>query len=125
VSEWLAEIVNQILFLGFFLALLENSVTWGQAIVNSFRQAAGGAGIAPSDVFPSGVELAQKVMSHITLWDPGASAGLIVSGLVIDGRTEASRFFIRKSRSGLHAGGPSMMQQNALAGDRLTDPGWP
>jgi type IV secretion system protein TrbL len=87
VSEWLAEIVNQILFLGFFLALLENSVTWGQAIVNSFRQAAtgaGGTGIAPSDVFTSGVELAQKVMSHVTLWDPGASAGLIVSGLVIE-----------------------------------------
>jgi type IV secretion system protein TrbL len=87
VSEWLAEIVNQILFLGFFLALLENSVTWGKAIVNSFRQAAngaGGTGIAPSDVFASGVELAQKVMSHVTLWDPGASAGLIISGLVIE-----------------------------------------
>ena len=58
VSEWLAEIVNQILFLGFFLALLENSVTWGQAIVSSFRQAAsaaGGGGIAPCDVFAAGV----------------------------------------------------------------------
>ena len=86
-GEWLAEIVNQILFLGFFLALLQNSVTWGQAIVNSFRQAAsaaGGGGIAPSDVFASGVELAQKVMSHVSLWDPGASAGLIISGLVIE-----------------------------------------
>jgi type IV secretion system protein TrbL len=87
VGEWLAEIVNQIFFLGFFLALLQNSVTWGQAIVNSFRQAAsaaGGGGIAPSDVFASGVELAQKVMSHVSLWDPGASAGLIISGLVIE-----------------------------------------
>ena len=58
VSEWLAEIVNQILFLGFFFALLENSVTWGQAIVDSFRQAAGaagGGGIAPSNVFAAGV----------------------------------------------------------------------
>jgi len=64
VSEWLAEIVNQIFFLGFFLALLENSVTWGQAIVNSFRQAAstaGGTGLAPSGVFTAGVDLAQKV----------------------------------------------------------------
>jgi len=87
ISEWLAEIVNQILFLGFFLALLQNSVTWGQAIVSSFRQAAGaagGGGIAPSDVFASGVELAQKVMSHVSLWAPGASAGLIISGLVIE-----------------------------------------
>jgi type IV secretion system protein TrbL len=87
ISEWLAEIVNQVFFLGFFLALLQNSVTWGQAIVTSFRQAAGaagGGGIAPSDVFASGAELAQKVMSHVSLWTPGASAGLIISGLVIE-----------------------------------------
>ena len=32
-SDWLAEIVNQILFLGFFLALLENSVTWGRRLL--------------------------------------------------------------------------------------------
>ena len=86
-SEWLAEIVNQILFLGFFLALLENSVTWGQAIVNSFRQAAGvagGTGLAPSDIFASGVNLAQKVISQMSFWSPTASVGLIIAGLVIE-----------------------------------------
>ena len=86
-SEWLAEIVNQIFFLGFFLALLENSVTWGQAIVNSFRQAAstaGGTGLAPSDVFTAGVDLAQKVMSQMSIWSPAASVGLIIAGLVIE-----------------------------------------
>jgi len=86
-SEWLAELVNQILFLGFFLALLENSVTWGQAIVDSFRQAAsaaGGGGIAPSDVFATGVNLAQKVISQMTIWAPGASVGLIIAGLVVE-----------------------------------------
>jgi type IV secretion system protein TrbL len=87
VSEWLAEIVNQILFLGFFLALLENSVTWGQAIVNSFRQAAsaaGGSGLAPSDVFAAGVNLAQKIISQITIWAPTSSVGLIIAGLVVE-----------------------------------------
>ena len=86
-SEWLAELVNQILFLGFFLALLENSVTWGQAIVDSFRQAAGaaaGGGIAPSDVFATGVNLAQKVISQMTIWAPAASVGLIIAGLVVE-----------------------------------------
>ncbi len=86
-SEWLAEIVNQILFLGFFLALLENSVTWGQAIVNSFRQAAGaagGSGVAPSNVFAAGVSLAGKVMSQMSFWSPGASIALVVAGLVIE-----------------------------------------
>ncbi|MGH7210500.1 MAG: P-type conjugative transfer protein TrbL, partial [Acetobacteraceae bacterium] len=87
VSEWLAEIVNQILFLGFFLALLENSVTWGTAIVNSFRQAAGaagGGGIAPSDVFAAGVKIAAQVLNQMSFWHPEASAGLIVAGIVIE-----------------------------------------
>jgi type IV secretion system protein TrbL len=86
-SEWLAEIVNQILFLGFFLALLENSVTWGQSIVNSFRQAAsaaGGGGIAPSDVFAAGVKIASTVLSQMSIWHPEASAGLMVAGIVIE-----------------------------------------
>jgi type IV secretion system protein TrbL len=34
-SEWLAEIVNQILFIGSFLALLQNASTWGTAIVRA------------------------------------------------------------------------------------------
>ena len=87
VSEWLAEIVNQILFLGFFLALLENSVTWGQAVVDSFRQAAGaagGSGMAPSNVFAAGVSLAGKVMSQMSFWAPEASIALVIAGLVIE-----------------------------------------
>ena len=86
-SEWLAEVVNQILFLGFFLALLENSVTWGEAIVNSFRQAAsaaGGGGIAPSDVFAAGVKIAAMVLNQMSIWHPEASAGLMVAGIVIE-----------------------------------------
>lgn len=86
-SEWLAEIVNQILFLGFFLALLQNAVTWDTTIVSSFRQAAssaGGGGIAPSDVFAAGVKLAATVLSQMTIWHPEASAGLMVAGIVIE-----------------------------------------
>jgi len=86
-SEWLAEIVNQLFFLGFFFLLLQNSVTWGTLIVDSFRQAAssaGGVGLAPSDVFAVGVNLAQNVISQITIWAPAASVGLIIAGLVIE-----------------------------------------
>ena len=67
-SEWLAELVNQI-FLGFFYALLLNSVTWSQAIVNSFRQAAsaaGGTGISPERCFYSRGGPAQKVMAQMS-----------------------------------------------------------
>ena len=87
VSEWLAEIVNQILFIGFFLALLQNASTWGTAIVDSFRQAgraAGGVGVAPSDVFAAGVLLGQKVLDHMSAWDPAASVALMIAAIVIE-----------------------------------------
>jgi type IV secretion system protein TrbL len=85
-SEWLAEIVNQILFMGFFLALLQNSSTWGTAIVSSFRQAgrsAGGAGVDPSEIFTAGVSLAQKVMSQMSVMSPAASVGFMIAAIVI------------------------------------------
>lgn len=87
VSEWLAEIVNQILFIGFFLALLQNASTWGTAIVDSFRQAgraAGGVGVAPSDVFAAGVLLGQKVLEHMSSWAPAASVALMLAAIVIE-----------------------------------------
>lgn len=85
-SEWLGELVNQVMFLGFFLALLQNSVTWSTAIVNSFRTAAGaagGVGIAPSEVFTAGVKLATTVLAQISFYNPGASAGFMIAGIVI------------------------------------------
>lgn len=85
-GDWLAEIVNQIFFLGFFYALLLNSVTWGHAIIDSFRLAAsnaGGTAITPGTVLADGVKLAMRVLGQISLWDPSASAGLLISGVVI------------------------------------------
>jgi type IV secretion system protein TrbL len=60
-SEWASELVNQILYIGFFAALLQNSTgtnSWASVIVQSFRNAAnsavqgsGGASMmAPSDI---------------------------------------------------------------------------
>jgi len=87
VSEWLAEAVNQLLFLGFFFALLQNASSWGAAIMNSFRQAgqaAGGVGVAPSAVFAAGVALAQKVMSQMAWYHPAASASFMIAAIVIE-----------------------------------------
>jgi type IV secretion system protein TrbL len=87
VSEWLAEIVNQILFLGFFLALLQNASTWGTAVVNSFRQAgqaAGGIGVAPSDVFAAGVLIGQKVLGQMSAWSPSTAVSLMIAAIVIE-----------------------------------------
>ena len=85
-SEWLAEVVNQVLYLCFFLALLENSVTWGTVIVNSFRQAgktAAGGGMTPGAVFASGVDMAQTVTGHMSWYNPAASMALLIAGLVV------------------------------------------
>ena len=87
VSEWLAELVNQILFLGFFLALLQNASTWGTAIVSSFRQAgaaATGGGTNPSAVFTSGVSIAQKVLAEMTLMHPATSVGFMIAAIIIE-----------------------------------------
>ncbi len=90
-SEWLAELVNQVLFLGFFLALLDNSSTWAKAIVDSFRTAAnqaaissgGSSNLAPSDIFDTGLSIASKVADQTSLFSPASSLGLIVCALVI------------------------------------------
>ena len=90
-SEWLAELVNQVLFLGFFLALLNNSSAWAKAIVDSFRSAAnqaaissgGSSNLAPSDIFDTGLGIASKVADQTSLFSPASSLGLIVCALVI------------------------------------------
>ncbi len=86
-SEWLAEIVNQIMTLGLFLALLQNASTWGTAIVESYRAAgvaAGATAVAPSDVFATGVSLGQKVLGQMSLWSPAASVSLMIAAIVIE-----------------------------------------
>jgi hypothetical protein len=51
---------------------------------------------------------------HLRYWVTPLDNGDLVR-LSIDGRTEASRFFVRNSRSGLQAGGPFTVRQNAEA----------
>lgn len=85
-SEIIAEIVNQMLFLGFFLFALKNSMSWGELIINSFRRAAfqaGGIGISPTDVFSVGVDLAMRIIHQMGFWHPGADAGLMIAGVVV------------------------------------------
>ncbi len=90
-NEWAAELVNQILFIGFFLALLTNSSTWANAIVQSFQSAASQAVSAsgaqtvnqPSDIFTIGLNLAQKALGQTSIWSPGSSVGLVLFAIVL------------------------------------------
>jgi len=86
-SEFTAEIVNQIMFIGLFYWLLTTTTAWGPAIINGFREAAGQASgtqvLTPGDVFNAGLNIAQKIMAQISVWHPGAVAGLIIAGIVV------------------------------------------
>ena len=90
-SEWVAEVVNQIMVIGLFLALMNHSAEWAQDIVDSFRTAgnnasaaAGGStNLAPSNVFDVGVQVASKVMEKASMWEPADSVGLLISALVV------------------------------------------
>ncbi len=90
-GEWASELVSQILFIGFFFALLKNAPVWASAIVNSFRTAAsqavvasGGTSlIAPSDVFSVGLALASKLYESASWYQPHQSFVMFLFGLVL------------------------------------------
>jgi type IV secretion system protein TrbL len=86
-SELLAELVNQIMFIGLFFWLLTTTTTWAPLIIKSFRYAAGAASgttvLTPGDVFKVGVDVAGKIISKWTILDPSATAGLVIAGLVV------------------------------------------
>ena len=85
-GEWMAELVNQILYLGFFLLLLENSVDYGLLIIQSFRLAAsqaGGTGMSPTDILNAGLTLASEVYSQSSFVRPERSIALIIAAIVV------------------------------------------
>ncbi len=90
-SEWLGELVNQIFFLGLFLALLTNASSWTSAIVESFRAAGAAAlrangvaaGLAPSDIFDTGVNIAAKMLEALSVTAPVQSLFVVLAALII------------------------------------------
>ena len=93
-GEWASELVNQILYIGFFAALLQNSTgtnSWASVIVQSFRnaansavQASGGQSMmAPSDVFSIGLSMANKIMDSTGIFGFLSSPGLVIFSLVL------------------------------------------
>jgi type IV secretion system protein TrbL len=87
VSEWMSSLLNQILFLGFFAALLQFSSSWAAAIVDSFRSAANIAGgvavIRPSDIFDVGLKLASTLLTDLSVLSPVFSLVLVLSSFFL------------------------------------------
>ena len=86
-GEWLGEVVTQVLFIGFFYALLTHASEWARIIVESFQKAAQTAGhtggIAPSDIFDVGMQVAGKFVEATSMWSPTASLGLLFAALIV------------------------------------------
>ena len=86
-GEWLAVLVNQVLFIGFFAALLQFSAEWAGAIVASFQEAANIAGgtnlIRPSDIFDVGIKLATALYDASSNWNIVHNLVLVVAGFLI------------------------------------------
>ncbi len=90
-NEFLAALMNQVLFIGFFFSLLLNSGAWATSIVTSFRQAGsvasvaagGSANLGPSDIVGIGIDLAGSVADQTTLLNPAQSLGFIIVAIVL------------------------------------------
>lgn len=90
-EEFLAELFNRVLYIGFFLTLLMNSANWGHAIVDSCRlagsaavSAAGGTGVLyPSNVIDAGMVIIHKIISSMSIYDPGDSLLLAAAAIMI------------------------------------------
>lgn len=91
ISEFLAELLNRVMYIGIFLTLLLNSSAWSTAIVDSFRQAgsaasaaAGGtSGIAPSNALDAGWLILKQVVQSMTLWQPGDLILIALAAIII------------------------------------------
>jgi len=85
-GDLLGSLVNEIMFIGIFLALLENSLSWSQDIVSSFRQGAAAAGataLTPSAVFAAGVSVAKQITNISALFHPIDFAAFLIAAIVI------------------------------------------
>lgn len=91
--DLLEALLKRVLTIGFFYALLENSFTWANVIITSFRDAAdkanslagGVQGLSPSEVFDSGIALSLFLTQGVSILKPGSSLGIIIASYILIG----------------------------------------
>ncbi len=86
-AEFLAELVTQILFIGIFLLLVQNSSTFANDIINSFRDAAkdasGTASTNPTEILNTGINMAHSITTLMTWHSPGADLFYAITAFVV------------------------------------------
>ncbi|MDN5851192.1 MAG: P-type conjugative transfer protein TrbL, partial [Nitrococcus sp.] len=85
-DNWFAELVRRILFVGFFVFVLEQGPDFAQAIVDSlFQIGAGGGSASPVDVFNAGIAVATDLSENIRfgLFEDNALAIAAVFAMIV------------------------------------------
>lgn len=92
-TDFFGEIIRHLFFIGFFYLLMQNSATWANAIVQSFRTAgdaasiaAGGeGGLTPSNIFDSALHIVGTAFSsfQFTFDKFGDSLAIVFSAILI------------------------------------------
>lgn len=85
-DNWFGELVRRILFIGFFVFVLEQGPDFAQAVVDSlFQIGAGGGSASPADVFNAGMRVAAQMSEDVRfgLFEDNALAIAAVFAMIV------------------------------------------
>ncbi|WP_417778829.1 P-type conjugative transfer protein TrbL [Stutzerimonas xanthomarina] len=87
-GEILAELIRFFMVIGFFYAVIQHSVPWATAIVDSFRDAAGtasglGRALQPGDMFAVAVDFSRTIVEGISVFSPGKAVLIALVGCLV------------------------------------------
>ncbi|WP_278938900.1 P-type conjugative transfer protein TrbL [Pseudomonas helleri] len=87
-GEVVGELIRFFMVIGFFYAVIEHSVPWATAVVDSFREAAGtasglGRALQPGDMFAVAVNFSRTIVEGISLFSPGKAILIALVGCLV------------------------------------------
>ncbi|WP_434655924.1 P-type conjugative transfer protein TrbL [Pseudomonas sp. R3-56] len=87
-GEVIGELIRFFMVIGFFYAVIEHSVPWATAVVDSFREAAGtasglGRALQPGDMFAVAVNFSRTIVEGISLFSPGKAVLIALVGCLV------------------------------------------
>ena len=87
-GEVFGELIRFFMVIGFFYAVIEHSVPWATAVVDSFREAAGtasglGRALQPGDMFAVAVNFSRTIVEGISLFSPGKAILIALVGCLV------------------------------------------
>lgn len=85
-DTWAAELIRRVIFIGFFLFVLQQGPDFAKAVVDSlFQIGADGGSASPADVFNAGIKVASELSEHVKfgIFEDNAMAIGIVLAMVV------------------------------------------